>query len=154
MDWTTFEGFPLHHGQPAVDVRREIIRSIKATAAFLAALSIAAIILAAQISRGPAGATTECLPPEASSVPFSSEAGITDNCRARWRGRDKSIALDNAMSAAMDVGARIIWTGGSPVVFCVFAAQPGAMTGLEIPAAFLRDSRSVPAPERPVHVGP
>ena len=62
MDCTNFEFHSFHDRQPDIDHRREIIRSIAATAVFLAALSIAAIILAIQIGPANACATTESMP--------------------------------------------------------------------------------------------
>jgi hypothetical protein len=54
MDCTNFEGYPFHHRQPDVDIQREIIRSVAATAVFLALLGITATILAIHMSQGPA----------------------------------------------------------------------------------------------------
>lgn len=52
MDWTNFGGPPFHHVQADVDVRREVTRSIVATAAFLAVLILATITVCGLIDHG------------------------------------------------------------------------------------------------------
>jgi hypothetical protein len=59
MDWTTFDGHPFHYDRSDVDLRRELIQSLKATAAFFAALVIGAIVIATQLSHGPTSAVLE-----------------------------------------------------------------------------------------------
>jgi len=50
MDWTSFEGLPFHRLQAEVDVRREVTRSVVATAVFFAVLSLTAIIICGLIN--------------------------------------------------------------------------------------------------------
>jgi len=76
MDCTNFEDYRRYHRYPEIDIRREIIRSVQATTAFLAVLSIAAIILVTTTSQETGDATTESLSASTSSVLRSSWAGI------------------------------------------------------------------------------